>query len=242
MEIDLVIQTIKDLTNKTVERGCTEAEATSAMNKVDKLLRVYNITIDKVFLDKNKCIQHDLKVEGKQKPPIGSCIMNIANFCDCRIWMSQYRQVTYHFFGMETDISMVVYLYHLLVAAIDTETKKFKQSEMYLNRTRHGRGLVSSFQKGMTNRLSQRLSDITFERKQQERKAQPVNVGHKSCSLVVLKNNKVDDEYRKLGLRLRTVASTQRVSSRSAYSSGDEAGNRVNINRPIAGTVSGYLT
>jgi len=50
-----VIGLIRELSNKTIDRGCTEAEAFSAMKKIDELLTVYNLSLDKVFLDSVEC-------------------------------------------------------------------------------------------------------------------------------------------------------------------------------------------
>ena len=80
MELQRVIQTIRDLTRKTTQKGCTEAEALAAARKVGELLKVYNLSIDRVFLGESKCIKAEILTNRRRKHPIDNCVMAIAEF------------------------------------------------------------------------------------------------------------------------------------------------------------------
>ncbi len=240
MERATIIGLIKNLSNKTIDKGATEAEANSAMNKIDQLMRTYNLTLDQVFIEHADYRKYTITTDSRNSTAICSCMVGIATFCDCKVWRTHENgNVAYCFFGMETDIHLASYLYTVIDRAIETETEKFKQSPEYTQRHGHGRGYVSSFQKGMASRIYHRLQAMHDVRMQDEQRP----IASCGTSIIVLKNRRLKDEFEKIGLRLTNRRSSSRISRGGAYASGKEAGDRVNLNRPLAGSsVSGYLT
>jgi hypothetical protein len=243
--LESIKNVIRNLCNKTLVNGCTEAEVNSSMNKIDQLLRTYNLQLDEIFIQQAEYKKFKIETGSKNAKSINSCILGIAGFCDCRVWRSnEYLngklQTVYWFFGMETDIALANYLYYIISQAIDTETNKFKNSGEYVNRTGHGRGFVASFQKGMVGRLYRRLLAMTQTRNADE--STKTNVG---SAIIVLKHQKLENEFEKMGIKLVTRSSNNRsISNYSSYKSGQEAGDRVNLNRPLPNNnkATGYLT
>lgn len=254
MEIQKVIQTIQDLCQKTVNRGCTEAEAMAAAHKIGQLMKVYNLSMDKVFLGEAKCVDGVIPTGRKRRHPIDLCVTAIAEFCDCRIWYGWEK--AYHLFGLSTDVEMAKYLYGIIWDAMNTATTGYKDSESY----KLGKGsydircprkkLSVSFQKGMSGRISHRLREMMHTRHVEERQEAPVimevdaitgksvNTG---TSLITVKRDKVKDAFEQLGIRLKKAARNPSYNDRSAFSKGQEAGDKVNLNRPLPGNVVGYL-
>jgi hypothetical protein len=63
-----------------------------------------------------------------------------------------------------------------------------------------------------------------------------------STALVLAKEKKVEEGFRGLGVRLKTVYSTATVRDRGAYGRGQAAGGRVGLDRPLgAGPSAGKL-
>ena len=60
-------------------------------------------------------------------------------------------------------------------------------------------------------------------------------------ALVVVKNAVVTEAFAKLGLKFRGSLSGKSVRDVGAYMAGRAAGDRVNLNRPVAGGKPGYL-
>ena len=265
MEIDKVIKLIHDLTARTVSRGCTEAEAFTAAQKVGELLKVYNLSMDRVFLGAAKCITGRIVTDNRRRGPISDCMWQIGGFCDCKVWFTWDldHRISYYLFGLETDVEMAIYLHSVIAAAMETESAVYQQSEEYqqklalqlgkCHRRGHGKHLMVSFRRGMAQRIASRLIAMTRTRHEEEEEAamkipleldiEPVPTSTPGCtSLVVVKRKKVDEEYEKLGLKLKNYKSSGSHRDRNAYKAGKEAGDRVNLSRPIpSGPVSGLL-
>lgn len=242
LELANVINKIRHLSNKTVDKGATESEAMSAMSKVGELLQVYNLSLDQVFLQENACVKSVIETNKKQVIGAASCIVAIGRFCDLRVWQSSsYGTVRLNLFGMETDIAMAKYLFDVIEKAIDSEVERYKNSEEYLNYYGHRRRLTASFRKGMEKRISHRLNEMSQNRKGEER-LKTVHTPTGECSIVHIKKNKIDSEFEKLGLNLRTVTRKSFTSNHSAYNAGMAAGGRINLNRPVGSTNRGLLT
>ena len=246
IELDSVVRRIRSLINMNQSNGCSEGAAMNAASKIGLLLQQYNLTMDKVFLGEQKCITGTVTQDRKQRHPVAGCVIDISNFCDCKVWTSspwREKQTSYHFFGLETDVEMAKYLFQTIVNAMDTEVVNFKQSEIYLDGYDSKKRLSTSFLRGMASRISAQLRDMTDRRHKDESKA-TVHEGVGECTdIVLIKRDKVEDEFSKLGLRLRSKQSYSSRTNFNAYDEGYEAGGKVNLNRPLTNRtgVSGYL-
>jgi hypothetical protein len=259
-ELASVISKIRGLANMTTKNGCSEGEALNAARMVGKLLTTYDLTLSKVLLDAERCVDLVIPTGRKKRHPIDFCVVSLAEFAHSKVWIStpwekdengDYdKQQVYHFFGMPADVEMVKWLYDLIKSAIDNETEKYKESIEYAKELEvgyHGRRLSIAFQKGMSRRISSRLQDMKNDRNR-ETSAKPVvyidPVTHQATSadIVLIKRDKVEDEFNKLGLSMRRAAVASGGGHYGAYNAGIDAGDRVNLNRPVGnGRVAGYL-
>ena len=243
MEISQVISNIQALCRKTIKNGCTEAEAISAANKIGELMKVYNLTMDRVFLNDTKCTTGIIPTGRIRRHPIDGCVVGIAEFCDCRCWFSGGD---YKIFGLEHDVEMAQYLYSIVWNAMETATEEYKDSFNYQNKVgQYGKvsrkRLSVSFQRGMSSRIYHRLQEMK-EKRHTEENTESSTFNGSGTSIVVVKRNKVEDEFEKLNLGLRKCAKIIRRLDGSAYGQGQHAGSKVNLNRPIKGNVVGYLS
>jgi hypothetical protein len=183
-------------------------------------------------------------------------VVGLAAFCDCKLWYSNcYKIVVYHIFGLPSDIEMFKYLYGIIDDALDTETERFKKTDLYITgMSPQGfkvprRTLSNSFQKGMVSKIYHRLLKMREERTQQEEIIAPMQspihepqpILSSGVNLIALKHNKLEEEFSQLGMKLRKAPSTNYCANHTAYSSGQVAGEKVNLRRPIGGKVMGLL-
>jgi Protein of unknown function (DUF2786) len=55
---------IMALANKTTDRGCSEEEAMSAMEKIGKLLEAYDLTMEECDMREEKCVSVKIPLRG----------------------------------------------------------------------------------------------------------------------------------------------------------------------------------
>ena len=77
-ERERVTVIIRNLANKTVEKGCTEAEALSAARKVGELLKVYNLTMDEVFIEQADCVTLTINTHKENRSQMDNVCVNCA--------------------------------------------------------------------------------------------------------------------------------------------------------------------
>ena len=88
-ELARVKTRIKALAEKTVGRGCTEAEAMAAAEMVGRLLERYALTMEEVDVRQEPCVQVEVPLGGRRRRPIDGCVPAIARFCDCKVWLAR---------------------------------------------------------------------------------------------------------------------------------------------------------
>jgi hypothetical protein len=129
-ELARVKARIKALTERTVSRGCTEAEAMAAADMVGRLLERYALSMADVDVRSEPCGQIAVKLAGQRRRPIDMCVPALARFCDCKVWLARGEGVAeYVFFGFDTDIALAAYLYEVIDRAIRTELAGFRAAE-----------------------------------------------------------------------------------------------------------------
>ncbi|RYF20646.1 MAG: DUF2786 domain-containing protein [Oxalobacteraceae bacterium] len=119
-ELEKVKARIRLFLDRTVENGCTEAEAMEAMGRVGSLMKQYNLTMSEVELRKTEMVTVKTKIYGRKRRPLDTCIVSLASFCECKVWHSKSKAGNYYsFFGHETDAQMAVYLYDVISSAYE---------------------------------------------------------------------------------------------------------------------------
>src|SRR5690242_8669632 len=120
-ELEKVKSRILALSNKTVDRGCTEAEALISMQKIGELLSQYNLSMEEIDVRGEKCVKMTWnQTIYKSRTPVDGAVTTIARLCDCRCWRSfdKHGKTEYCYFGLESDAMMAVYLTDLIENAL----------------------------------------------------------------------------------------------------------------------------
>jgi hypothetical protein len=141
----------------------------------------------------------------------------------------------YVFFGFETDTALASYLYTVIDRAVITETAAFKQLNPRFRGVRL-RQASASFQHGVVARVAERLDAIHSARDAAVR-------AHRSTgtALIVAKNRIVEDAFRETDVRLVSMSAMGLRVIASAFRAGWDAGDRVNLNRPVVGDTARLL-
>ncbi len=231
-EIDRVIQRIQALRARTVDRGCTEAEAMAAAAKISELLDRHDLTLDEISLRRSDCEGVSVATGRKRRAPVDSCMPPIAAFCDCRVWSEggDDGELRYVFFGLKADVEAARFLNDLIEVTFDTESATFRRSKIY--QALHGGDrpiALNSFQIGLAGGISNKLAAL---------KAARHSVTDKSTGfdLVAVKDSVVDEEIGRLGLHFtsRAVRSRRHVHGES-YAAGKAAGSQFEPNAALGG-------
>ena len=226
-ELTRVKLRIRTLTERTIERGCTEAEAMAAATMVGRLLERYALTMDEVDFRQQPCVQVLVPVGGMRRRPIDICVPSIARFCDCKVWLACLeRQAHYVFFGFDRDAQLAAYLFDVIGRAMRNEVAHFKSCGASAAGTALRRA-STSFQHGVAVRVGERLDALHAQREAAVTAQRPTG-----NALIIARHQVVEDAFRATKVRLR---GQQALSLRrnAAFRAGKAAGERVNLNRPI---------
>jgi len=248
-ELARVKARIKALTEKTVANGCTEAEAMSAADMVGRLLERYALSMDEIEVRAARCVQAEVPMGGQRRRPIDACVPAIARFCDCKVWLARASRPKfddenfdwtqpgsrYVFFGFETDTVLTTYLFAVIDRAIMTEAATFKQANPALRAVRLRRA-SASFQHGVAARVSERLDAMRSARDVSVQAQRPTGT-----ALILARHRIVDEAFRDTNVRLVSMAAVGRRQIASAFRQGWQAGERVNLNRPMTGDTVGLI-
>lgn len=229
VEREKIMARIRGLAAKTTDRGCTEAEAMLAAQKVGELLEVYGLSMSEVELRDEPCFQREIVITGTRLQAAGIIFMAILRLTETKGWMAG-RQ-TFVLFGLEPDVLMGEYLMHLTAGAVDHEENLFRASPAYRRGRQTPQQRLRSFRYGFAERVSARLDELTELRQASEAAAR--EAAGAGTALVLAKEKRLSEAFESLGIRLRNRTTTRRVSDPSAYQRGMEAGARVGLERPV---------
>lgn len=223
-----VSRRIRALLMKTVENGATESEALAAATKARALMDQYRLNMTDVQIEDEPVVKDEFyRPNAVRYAAVDYCKPGIEQYCGVRMWMHRTfengRQVTKRaVIGLKADVEMARYLYEMIAAAIRVELTAHRKEVIHWTRDE-----TSSFQVGMASRINSRLIDVAKE-------LEPVAKTASGTALVVVKGAIVENAYNKLGLSSIRYGGLGGGQSSSAYLAGQNAGDRVNLSRPIA--------
>jgi hypothetical protein len=226
--LDKLKTRIQGLRAKTIDNGCTEAEALMAAAKVAELLDRYDLSLTDVEIRDAPCERRAYETRAKKRIPLDDCVGAIAKFCDCRVWRDKNPagEARYVFFGLRADVEVAHYLTELVDSAVRFELGRYKNSADYRRFRHQDRHTVNaSFALGMVASIADKLLAMKAERDEVSR-----GTGR---DLVILKAAVVEAELEKLNLVFRKGRRAGRTISQSAYEAGGEAGASMAINPAI---------
>lgn len=226
-ELDRVKSLVRALTARTVERGCSEAEAMEAAAKVGQLLSVYGLSMTEVALRDEACAERRLMMDGTGAPALRWLFPALLRFTGCRGWTDGRHEMV--LFGLDPDVQMGEWLLLTLAAALRNETARFHASGACPRR--NAAAALRSFRYGFAARVAARLDELAAEQEQTVAARDAQAAG--GTALVLAKARKIDAAFAQLGVKLRTVRSRATIADTGAFRRGEAAGDRVGLDRPV---------
>ena len=229
-ELDKVLSRIQALRGKTVEQGCTEAEALLAAGKVAELLDQYGLTLSEIDMKAQSCAGEGIETNRRRRSPLDECAGAIAGFCDCRTWyeMTPQGHIRHIFFGLPADVAGARYLYEKIEEAFETETAQFKRSELYDSHpSAKRRSATTSFQAGLGHGICAKLNRLKAERAAAFRASG-------GRDLVPVKRDVIEDELAAMGMRLKALQTGRKNLLAMAYKKGRVTGENLEWEEKLA--------
>jgi len=184
-ELAKVKARIRALAARTVERGCSEAEAMAAAAKVGELLEVYGLSMSEVELREEACVQRVMVFDDPRRQAMNWLFPALLRFTECRGWT--VGRADYVMFGLEPDVQMAEYLMHVIAGALTYEEARYRASPDYQRSRVAPQSALRSFRIGFADRVSARLEELGSHRRATEQAAQDqaVRAGSAGTALVL---------------------------------------------------------
>lgn len=224
-----LLDKIKALLSKTVDNGCTEAEAMSALSMAQAMMDAYEITEDEINQTKQEsAIRAEMKDMRDPYNIRAYLIVCISKFTNTKTWRSEYcsRKFKYNFVGLQSDVDFAIWLTETLTMFVQRELKTYIWSNGHTSlEPSMKRRVINGFVHGCVARINQRLKELMEQGK--------VHKTDNGNALVVVKNELIERKMQELGLRLRNSRSRRSNIEPNAYGAGKAAGNRASFGRPV---------
>ena len=176
------------------------------------------------------CTGEGIETTRRRRSPLDDCAHTIAVFCDCRSWyeLTSEGNIRHIFFGLPADVAGARYLYEKIDEAFESETARFKRSELYNSHpSAQRRSATASFQAGLGHGIRTKVNKLKAERD----KAFRASGGR---DLVPVKRHVIEDELAALGMRLKVIETGRKNLLANAYKKGRFTGENLDWEDKIA--------
>jgi hypothetical protein len=228
VERESLLSKIRALLAKTMEAGCTEEEAMTAVAKARAIMDAYAVTDAELNLTKEEkaILRHEppgTKDPHRIKWNLSSAV---SKFCNCESWRERRdKGGGMVFCGLPSDAQFATWLLDTLTAFVQAEIFKFLIEAQPSNEDR--RDAIRSFVLGCTDRISERLRELC------EQSAAHANSNARA--LVVIKDAAVQAKLNELDIHFRNVSCGGCPGDQASYRAGEAAGDRASFGRPVSG-------
>jgi len=236
-----LLDKISALLAKTELNGCTESEALAAAELAQRLMDKYGLSLSELQIIQSPvdaCEPGATTIGKEQAHEVRRLAWAIALFTDTKCWLQRNgmiqvgrdrfrwhvdRGIILVYFGLPADVAVATYLTDTFRIMMDTEWNAFWSA--YPKKTKpNSRTARSSFMRGMTDRLSERLEQMKLARNQ---------VNENNCrEIVLVKERIVEDAFNtRFGKQRfrRSGRRNQHSLDDASYYAGAAAGDRVSI-------------
>lgn len=219
-----VLKKLRAFAQRTVENGCTEAEAIAAAEAMQKLQHEYNMTLTDADILDAEYVTEKMQLGNQRMHPVVGAVMGVAIFTSTKMYKSG---ATLFIFGEKHKVDNAIYLISTIQSAMELEFLNYRGTEAYLRETwyHHGASIRSSFMNGMAHRLYHRLLKMHKELMEQDATVSQAT----GNSLVVMSDKALDEAFRKQNPNLRSGRRYTTSRSANASAAGRSAADRVGL-------------
>lgn len=223
---------VKALLAKTIENGCTEAEAMSALNMAQAMMDAYEISEDEVIEAKSEeAVQQSSQWKTDPHSIKRRLSVEISLFTGCRVWRER-KTTKLNFIGLQSDVDFAIWLLDTLGFFVFQELAKHlirNRDTIGDNRQYHIEGFVS----GCCVRINARLRELRIA---SEKKATA-----NRNALMVVKSDLIKKKMELDGLRLKKGPNIKLGGDVNSFKAGVAAGNKASFGRPVGTAATGGM-
>ncbi|MBI1202639.1 MAG: DUF2786 domain-containing protein [Rhodopseudomonas sp.] len=220
-----LIDKIRGLMAKTVENGCTEAEALAALARAQAMMDAYEVTAEDLRLTKEEKAILQSAASGASDPHNikASLTGSVAAFCGCEGWRSLSGFV---FCGMRSDAEFGAWLLDALAEHVRASLAEHLMQCLYVGSARWR--VINGFVSGCTSRIAERLVDL--------RRGSEHTASDNSRALVAIKDTAISALMKEKGIKLtEEAAAAPRHMDERAVAEGRRAADKASLGRPVSG-------
>jgi hypothetical protein len=221
---------IRALVAKTMENGCTESEAMSAIDRARAMMDAHAVTESELALTKEEKAILRREPPGTKDPHrIKWQLLNaVAEFCGCKGWRAGGRghNQSLVFCGLPSDAQFATWLLDTLTAFVQDELVKHLMEVCPGKEDK--RDVIRSFVRGCTDRIGQRLEELCEQ--------SAAVAASNATALMVVKNAVVKAKMDELEIKVHAMSDPCcSAGDCTSYAAGHSAGDRASFGRPVSG-------
>jgi hypothetical protein len=210
-----MLERVKAILAKTMENGCSEAEAMTALAKARELMATYEIDEKELdAFDRESVNIHKTKINDPYeiKSMLGT---NVGKFTRCQAWNgAKSFEYGIAFAGLESDVIFATWLLDTLQRFV-MRALRDHQKKLIAKGSYHSNNLTSaSFVMGCINRINEKLKELT-----------PIDYA-KNKELIAA-------EMAKNGIALRKSRKDERNVDAGSFKAGQSAGSNARFDKPV---------
>lgn len=215
-----LLNKVRAILSKTVDNGCTEAEALLALQTAEKLIEEYEISDEDLKLDDEKAIIEKSDMKDPQNVRWKLCYY-IGQFTETYAFG---HKKSVKFVGLKSDVDFAIWLIESLSHFVHAQLKSYmwKNGFQKLQGAQRNR-VINSFVIGCCARINSKLLQMINERKPS------VNQN----ALVITKKALIDDAIKDLNISKSDNRGRKNKIYRNVYNSGFNAGDNALFGRPV---------
>ncbi len=221
-----LLNRIKALMQKTVDNGCTEAEAMAALSMAQTMMDAYEVTEDEINQTKQEKAIHETMKDMRDPHHIRHNLSeNISRFTNTKCFTSGNRK-KFNFVGLQSDIEFTIWLLEHLTLFVQKELKNYIWANKYTSlEPSRKRKIINGFVHGCTQRINERLKELVESSK--------VKANQNTNALMVVKDQLIVDKLNQLGLNFVQPRNRSFRMENGAYEYGKSAGDKATFGRPV---------
>jgi hypothetical protein len=228
IERESILSKIRALLAKTMENGCSEAEAMAALGKAQAMRDAYAITEAELNLTKEEKAILRREPPGTKDPHRikWQLLIGIERFTNCKAWReNRSKGGGLVFCGLRPDVEFATWLLDTLAAFVQEELVNFLMDAAPSNEER--KEAIRSFVLGCCERIEGRLIELS---------EQSATIATSNArALVVVKDAAIKAKMEEPDIHLRGGGGCCGASDQGSYQAGQAAGNRATFGRPVSG-------
>lgn len=227
-ELDKIKLKIRALLAKTIDNGASQAEMESSLAKAYELMNRHYIAESELrdpFLGEACVIQKEPRI-------VTAYVVDgfVPSLCDLFSTEHYISSKYITFLGFEQDVQLCHYFYKLILTSALAESQTFKKSEHYrrtIANGYHGRTAVSSFLKGYSYRVAEKMEEMYRGRKEEMSRNGEFGL------VVSRKEDKVKEGFLNLNMKLGTSALPKADILEGAFRLGQAEGDKLKLQQAI---------